>query len=700
MSSGVADAAGTTGRTRPSPHPTIRDVAARAGVSKSLVSLALQNAPRVAPETRQAILEAAEELGYRRNAAAHALGAHRTRTIGVFVLDLHNPITADVLDAVQAEARRRDYRTIVVVGGDDAAAERAELEKLLEFRVEGIIALGHRLPDGAREAITADCPAVIIGSEQPGIPHLGSMRNDDVLGAGLAVDHLVALGHERIAHVDGGPSTRRPGPTPRLPRRDAATRAGRRRHRGQGVVHRGRAATGAPRGPWTSRTRPPPCSWSTTSRRWVPWRPWPTGACRCPRTSRSWATTAPGWPASGPWRSPRWASPSSSSARGRLRSCADGSTGSRRARPPRGCHPRSSCDERRRRRDRRGTAQRPQALSPPVERSRVSPVPLTSLPTPRTADSAEAPPLRWGILGTGWIADTFVTSLRRHTRQVVHAVGSRTTESARRAATAWEVPVAHGSYEALVADPSVDVVYVATPHNYHLPHALLAIEAGKHVLVEKPVGLDADEARAIGDAAARRRRVLHGGHVDPVPAEVRRRAPGARRADARPRRRGAGRHGRAVRRAAPDHADRTSRAGRSSTSAPTPSPSRPGPSGAPDVVTAVATPAPNGINGQLAIALRHSGRRDGLPAHDDPRRQRDDRERHRHRGPHRPRHPVLPSGADDPAPASRAVAVLGGTHGGARRAPLRSRRGRAPGGGGRDRLAAAAVGRHGRRPWR
>ncbi len=187
-------------------RPTIRDVAARAGVSKSLVSLALQNAPRVAPETREAILVAAEELGYRRNAAAHALGAHRTRTIGVFVLDLHNPITADVLDAVQAEARRRDYRTIVVVGGEDAAAERAELVKLLEFRVEGIIAVGHRLPDGADEAFTADCPAVVIGSEHPGVANLASMSNDDVRGAGLAVDHLVSLGHERIAFVAGGSS--------------------------------------------------------------------------------------------------------------------------------------------------------------------------------------------------------------------------------------------------------------------------------------------------------------------------------------------------------------------------------------------------------------------------------------------------------------------------------------------------------------
>ncbi len=188
-------------------HPTIRDVAARAGVSKSLVSLALQNAPRVSPETRAVILAAADELGYRRNAAARALVAHRTRTIGVFVLDLHNPITADVLEAVQAEARRRDYRTIVVVGSDDAAAERAELDKLLEFRVEGIIGLGHRLPYGAREAIDASCPAVIIGSEHHGVAHLRSISNDDAAGAQLAVDHLVALGHNRITHIGGGTSS-------------------------------------------------------------------------------------------------------------------------------------------------------------------------------------------------------------------------------------------------------------------------------------------------------------------------------------------------------------------------------------------------------------------------------------------------------------------------------------------------------------
>lgn len=185
-------------------HPTIRDVAARAGVSKSLVSLALQNSPRVAAESREAVLAAAAELGYRPNAAARTLVAHRTRTIGVFVLDMRNPIYADILEGLQVEARRRDYRTIVVVGGEDRVAERAELEKLMEFRVEGLITLGHRLPEGAATAVSEACPAVLVGAELRGRDHLSSVSNDDIAGARLAVDHLVSQGHVRIAHVSGG----------------------------------------------------------------------------------------------------------------------------------------------------------------------------------------------------------------------------------------------------------------------------------------------------------------------------------------------------------------------------------------------------------------------------------------------------------------------------------------------------------------
>ncbi|MDE3027189.1 MAG: Gfo/Idh/MocA family oxidoreductase, partial [Paracoccaceae bacterium] len=118
----------------------------------------------------------------------------------------------------------------------------------------------------------------------------------------------------------------------------------------------------------------------------------------------------------------------------------------------------------------------------------------SNLPAPRTPDPMQAPPLRWGILGTGWIADQFCRSVAAHTRQVLAAVGSRSLESARAFAEGQGIPRAHGSYEDLVADPEVDVIYVATPHNFHHAHVLLALNAGKHVLVEKPMALNHAQA--------------------------------------------------------------------------------------------------------------------------------------------------------------------------------------------------------------
>jgi len=128
----------------------------------------------------------------------------------------------------------------------------------------------------------------------------------------------------------------------------------------------------------------------------------------------------------------------------------------------------------------------------------------TGLPEPRTPDPMDAPPLRWGVLGCGWIAERFVTSLRRNTRQEVYAVGSRALPTAREFAARHGVPAAHGSYEELVADPRVDVVYVATPHNHHYGHARLALEAGKHVLVEKPMSLSASRVRHLEALATER----------------------------------------------------------------------------------------------------------------------------------------------------------------------------------------------------
>ncbi|MFD6053594.1 Gfo/Idh/MocA family protein [Agromyces sp. NPDC060279] len=108
--------------------------------------------------------------------------------------------------------------------------------------------------------------------------------------------------------------------------------------------------------------------------------------------------------------------------------------------------------------------------------------------------------LRWGILATGGIARLFTADLKLAGFDV-RAVGSRSAASAAAFAQEFGIPTAHAGYEALYADPEVDVVYVATPHPLHAENAVAALEAGKHVLVEKPFALNRTEAERIRDAA-------------------------------------------------------------------------------------------------------------------------------------------------------------------------------------------------------
>lgn len=102
-------------------------------------------------------------------------------------------------------------------------------------------------------------------------------------------------------------------------------------------------------------------------------------------------------------------------------------------------------------------------------------------------------------MGPGWIAERFTESLQAHTRQVIAAVGSRSLSRSKSFAEAYNIPAAYGSYEELAAAPDVDIIYVCTPHTGHHAAAVLAIDAGKHVLIEKPLGLDADQARDIAE---------------------------------------------------------------------------------------------------------------------------------------------------------------------------------------------------------
>lgn len=120
---------------------------------------------------------------------------------------------------------------------------------------------------------------------------------------------------------------------------------------------------------------------------------------------------------------------------------------------------------------------------------------------PRTPDPRDAPSLRWGVVGTGWIAARFVDAVSSHTGQRFTAVASRDRARGDQFAHAHGIARTHTGVRALAADPEVDVVYVASPHTSHRDHAIAAIAEGTPVLVEKPMGIDAAQAQEIADAA-------------------------------------------------------------------------------------------------------------------------------------------------------------------------------------------------------
>ncbi|MBX3195760.1 MAG: Gfo/Idh/MocA family oxidoreductase [Schumannella sp.] len=124
-----------------------------------------------------------------------------------------------------------------------------------------------------------------------------------------------------------------------------------------------------------------------------------------------------------------------------------------------------------------------------------------SLPDATNTPLRGGPVLRWGVLAPGRIADDWVRTVHAHTDQRVLAVASRDAERAAGFASRHGIPRWHEGYEALVADPEIDVVYVSPPHVHHVPLALLAISAGKHVLIEKPLATTEADVRRVAEAA-------------------------------------------------------------------------------------------------------------------------------------------------------------------------------------------------------
>jgi DNA-binding LacI/PurR family transcriptional regulator len=193
----------------PPRRPTIHDVAERAGVSKSLVSLVMRGEPLVRDDKRRRVQQAAAELGYRTNWAARSLAAVRSGTVGVLAADLRNPWSMDIVEAVGQvleEARLATLLTSAVLPSSAAGQPQLDVGvvgALRDLRVDGLLVVGS-VPDRARLAeVVGDLPVVVVGAQAEGLVSADVVRSDDAAGMELVVDHLVACGHRRIAHLGG-----------------------------------------------------------------------------------------------------------------------------------------------------------------------------------------------------------------------------------------------------------------------------------------------------------------------------------------------------------------------------------------------------------------------------------------------------------------------------------------------------------------
>jgi DNA-binding LacI/PurR family transcriptional regulator len=182
--------------------PTMQQVAQKAGVSTALVSLVMRGASNVSDYRRKLVLEAADELGYRPNVLARNLASRRTQTIGVVLNDLHNLFFAEVADGIQAAADTADYRLLYGNGKHSIDGEAEAVETFLQFRVDGVILAGSL--DVATMERAARSAAVVVVGRTEASPSVDTINTDGHAGAVLAVDHLVELGHTRIAHLNGG----------------------------------------------------------------------------------------------------------------------------------------------------------------------------------------------------------------------------------------------------------------------------------------------------------------------------------------------------------------------------------------------------------------------------------------------------------------------------------------------------------------
>ena len=187
--------------TRPDRRPTLADVAARAGVSTALVSIVMRDAPGASTATRDRVRRAAAEIGYRPDSRARLLRSSRSRLLGV-VFGVQQDFHGDLVSGLYAAADRVGYELALsaVTPGRD---EHRAVGGLLQDRCEALVLLGPQSPTASLADLATRLPVVVVARPVRSSA-VDVVRTADDEGARLAVEHLLALGHRDVVHVDGG----------------------------------------------------------------------------------------------------------------------------------------------------------------------------------------------------------------------------------------------------------------------------------------------------------------------------------------------------------------------------------------------------------------------------------------------------------------------------------------------------------------
>jgi LacI family transcriptional regulator len=199
------------------PHvstPTLRDVAEAAGVHAATASRALNPSTRglVNDETAKRVIKVAESLGYRPNPIARGLKTSKSGTVGLVIPDLTNPLFPPVVRGIEDVLEPAGYSGLIVNTDNDPGRERAQVEQLRSRQVEGLIVATALLDHPLLEQLNREGVKMVMVNRRVTGLNVPSIAPDDEAGIVLAVNHLVALGHRRIAHL-AGPLTTSTGVT-------------------------------------------------------------------------------------------------------------------------------------------------------------------------------------------------------------------------------------------------------------------------------------------------------------------------------------------------------------------------------------------------------------------------------------------------------------------------------------------------------